>query len=68
MEVYKSIYKKQIKEWLASITQRKQEWLIVLIVGPDARNLSGGFLGMKGTVLDKLKVDFNADKRDRSYT
>jgi trafficking protein particle complex subunit 10 len=58
------MYKKIIKEWMASIVQRKQEWLIVHVVAPDARQ-TGSFFQMKSTVIDKLKADFNTDKRDR---
>ncbi|EIM89936.1 uncharacterized protein STEHIDRAFT_92528 [Stereum hirsutum FP-91666 SS1] len=65
-ETYKTVTKKQIKDWHTIVSQRKnQEWLIVHVVRPDARTAAGGFFQMKGTVLDKIKADFNLDKRDR---
>lgn len=64
IDSYRNTFKKQIKEWIASVTQRKQEWLVVHVIGQDPR-VSGNFLRMKGTVLDRIKSDFNADKRDR---
>jgi hypothetical protein len=67
IETYRNTYKKQIKEWHATVIQRKQEWLIVHVVRPDARAMAGGFFQMKGTVLDKAKADFNTDKRDRCF-
>ena len=66
LETYKSTLKKQIKDWHSSVTQRKnQEWIILQIVRPDARVAGGGFFAMKGSVLDRIKADFNLDKRDR---
>jgi trafficking protein particle complex subunit 10 len=66
IETYRGTFKKQIKDWLANISQRKnQDWLIVHIVRPDARAVAGSFFQMKGSVLDKIKGDFNTDKRDR---
>jgi trafficking protein particle complex subunit 10 len=48
------------------VAQRKhQEWIILQIVRPDARVAGGGFFAMKGSVLDRLRADFNLDKRDR---
>jgi hypothetical protein len=63
-DAYKNAMKKQIKEWLASITQRKQEWLIVHVDGSDTRT-SSGFFSMKSSVLERVRADFNVDKRDR---
>lgn len=55
-----------MKEWHATVSQRKnQEWLILQIVRPDARTAAGSFFAMKGSVLDRIKADFNLDKRDR---
>ncbi|KIJ54451.1 hypothetical protein M422DRAFT_774766 [Sphaerobolus stellatus SS14] len=63
-DTYKNSVRKQIKDWHATISQRKnQEWLILLVVRPDARATAGGFF--KSTVLDRIKSDFNVDKRDR---
>ena len=65
-EVYKSTVKKQIKDWQISILPKKnQEWLIVHVVRPDTKVMDRKFFNMKGSVLDKIKADFNVDKRDR---
>ncbi|KAK0459607.1 uncharacterized protein EV420DRAFT_1747291 [Desarmillaria tabescens] len=66
LESYRNTVKKQVKDWHASVTSRRnQEWLILQIVKPDAKVPTGSFLKLKGSVLDKLRADFNADKRDR---
>ncbi|KAK0450746.1 hypothetical protein EV421DRAFT_2050577 [Armillaria borealis] len=66
LESYRNTVKKQVKDWHVSVTSRKnQEWLILQIVKPDAKAPTGTFLKLKGSVLDKLRADFNADKRDR---
>jgi len=59
--------KKQVKDWHNTVTSRKnQEWLILHLVKGDIPAQSGGKLfQLKGSVLDKLKTDFNQDKRDR---
>ncbi|TFK72158.1 hypothetical protein BDN72DRAFT_836546 [Pluteus cervinus] len=63
---YKNVYKKQIREWHATvITRKNQEWFILHIAKPDARAPTGNFFQLKGSVLDKVRADFNADKRDR---
>ncbi|KAF8911173.1 trafficking protein particle complex subunit 10 [Gymnopilus junonius] len=66
-ETYRTTLKKLIKDWHTSVTSRKnQEWLILQIIRPDpARQAGGNFFQIKGSVLDKLKTDFNSDKRDR---
>lgn len=47
--------------------QRKnQEWLLVHIVRPDQSVAQGRLFQMKASVLDKVKADFNTDKKDRS--
>ena len=64
--MYKNTVRKQIKDWHGTVAQRKnQEWLILLVVRPDARTNPGGFFAMKSSVLDKIKADFNSGKRDR---
>ncbi|KIM80718.1 hypothetical protein PILCRDRAFT_821974 [Piloderma croceum F 1598] len=66
LETYRSTVKKQIKDWHSTVTQKKnQEWIILQIVRPDARVAGGGFFAMKGSILDRIKADFNLDKRDR---
>jgi len=66
IEAYKTTVRKQIKDWYAQATQRRnQEWMIVYLVSPDIRSSGGTFLKMKGTVLDKIRAEFNTEKRDR---
>jgi len=66
VESYKTTVRKQIKDWYAQATQRRnQEWMIVHLVSPDVRASGGTFLKMKGTVLDKIRADYNTEKRDR---
>ncbi|PPQ67646.1 hypothetical protein CVT25_012674 [Psilocybe cyanescens] len=66
IDTYRTSVKKQIKDWHTTVTSRKnQEWLILQIIRPDATRQAGNFFQIKGTVLDKLKTDFNSDKRDR---
>lgn len=59
--------KKQIKDWHTQVTQKKnQEWLVVHVVSPESTRVAPGtFLKMKATVIDKIRADFNVDKRDR---
>jgi hypothetical protein len=65
-DTYKATAKKQIKDWQTSLNHRKnQEWIIVHILRSDTRNASSNFFQMKGSVLDKIRADFNTDKRDR---
>ncbi|KAK7014963.1 trafficking protein particle complex subunit 10 [Favolaschia claudopus] len=66
LETYKTTIKRQVKDWHAVVSSRKnQEWLILHVVRPDARTQGGNFFQLKGSVLDKLKGDFNTDRRDR---
>jgi trafficking protein particle complex subunit 10 len=65
-ETYKNTVKKQIKDWHTPVSQRKnQEWLIVHIVRPDAKATGARLFQVKSSVLDKIKADFNVDKKDR---
>ncbi|KAI0273565.1 trafficking protein particle complex subunit 10 [Gloeopeniophorella convolvens] len=65
-DIYKATVRKQIKDWLASFGYRKnQEWIIVHVVRSDNRNVSTNFFQMKSNVLDRIRADFNTDKRDR---
>jgi hypothetical protein len=67
VDLYRSSVKKQIKDWHTAVSQRKhQEWLILHIVRPDARMPTANFFHLKGSVLDKMRTDFNVDRRDRS--
>ncbi|KAF7304837.1 hypothetical protein MKEN_01197800 [Mycena kentingensis (nom. inval.)] len=66
LEGYKNNIKRQVRDWHTTVSAKKnQEWLILHVVRPDARTPSGNFFQLKGSVLDKLKSDFNADRRDR---
>ncbi|GAA5977541.1 hypothetical protein JCM10908_005008 [Rhodotorula pacifica] len=63
-EVYRATLRTQIREWLDSITaKRHQEWLIVHVT--TGRGSGGKFYQRKGTIVDKIKADFNVGKRDR---
>lgn len=65
-DTYKNTAKKQIKDWQTSLNHRKsQEWIIVHVLRSDTRNASSNFFQMKGNILDKIRADFNTDKRDR---
>ncbi|KAG9041581.1 hypothetical protein FS837_012056 [Tulasnella sp. UAMH 9824] len=64
-DTYKTSVRKQIRDWHTPITQRKnQEWLICLVVRPDTEGTTKR-LFQRGTVLDKIRADFNVPKRDR---
>ncbi|KAJ7582878.1 trafficking protein particle complex subunit 10 [Mycena floridula] len=66
LEVYRTRLKKQIKEWHSMVTARKnQEWLILHIVRPDSRTQGGTFFQLKGSVIDRLRADFNTEKKER---
>ncbi|KAG2157362.1 trafficking protein particle complex subunit 10 [Suillus clintonianus] len=65
-DLYRTNVKKQIKDWHSAISQRKhQEWIIVHVVRSDIKTTDRKFFNMKSSVLDKIKADFNIDKRDR---
>ena len=65
-ETYKNPVKKQIKDWHTSASQRKnQEWLIIHVVRPDSKAATNSIFQVKASVLDKIRADFNLDKRDR---
>lgn len=46
------------------MAKKNQEWLIVYVAGQDTRR-SNNYLGLKTTVFDKIRADFNQGKRDR---
>lgn len=59
-EVYRQVVKKQVRLWMDSVLAKKnQEWLIFFVT----RDIKARF--MKGSVLDKLKSDFNSARKDR---
>ncbi|KAG1756516.1 trafficking protein particle complex subunit 10 [Suillus paluster] len=65
-DLYRTTVKKQIKDWHYAISQRKnQEWIIVHVVRSDVKTADRKFFNMKSSVLDKIKADFNIEKRDR---
>ena len=47
------------------MNRKNQEWLIVQVVKPETKPTTGNFFAIKGSVIDKIRADFNADKRDR---
>ncbi|KAG8967746.1 hypothetical protein FRC05_001925 [Tulasnella sp. 425] len=64
-DTYKNSVRKQIRDWHTSVTQRKhQEWLICLVIRPDAEGTTKR-LFQRGTLLDKIRADFNVPKRER---
>lgn len=68
IEVYRTILKKEVKDWHSSIISKKNsEWLILQIVRPSdpSRTASRNVFRLQGTVQSKLKADFNGDDRDR---
>ncbi|KAI5476177.1 hypothetical protein MNV49_000338 [Pseudohyphozyma bogoriensis] len=63
-EVYRATLRNQIREWLDSIIARhKQEWLIVHVSA--GKNAGSKFYQRKGSVVDKIRADFNTGKQDR---
>ncbi|KAI5124589.1 hypothetical protein M0805_003108 [Coniferiporia weirii] len=65
-DFYKSVVKRQVKDWHTQVAARKsQEWLILLVTKLDGRQGQSGLLKMRGTILDRIRTDFNIDKKDR---
>ncbi|KAF8602102.1 hypothetical protein BDV93DRAFT_220356 [Ceratobasidium sp. AG-I] len=72
-DTYKNVVRRQLKDWVASVTsqsKRDQEWLIVLVTvsspGQDSAGSSGKRLfQMKGSIIDRMRADFTLAKRDR---
>lgn len=64
-EVYRATVRTQIREWLDSIlAKHKQEWLIIQV--STGKGYEPKFYQRKGSVVDKIKADFNTGKRERS--
>lgn len=64
--MYKNVVKKQIKDWLTQVSSRKnQDWLILLLSRTDVKQNHGALAKMRGTLLDRIRADFNVDKKDR---
>ncbi|KAH7339043.1 trafficking protein particle complex subunit 10 [Rhizoctonia solani] len=72
-DTYKNVVRRQLKDWVASVTtqsKRDQEWLVVLVhissPGQDAAGSGGKRLfQMKGSIIDRMRADFTLAKRDR---
>ncbi|KAI7906306.1 trafficking protein particle complex subunit 10 [Cokeromyces recurvatus] len=64
-EVYKSKIRKNIRQWVEMMqTKKNQEWLIVYVADTEAKR-SNNYLGLKSSIYDKIKTDFNPPKQDR---
>ncbi|KAI9486248.1 MAG: trafficking protein particle complex subunit 10 [Benjaminiella poitrasii] len=64
-EVYKTKVRKNIRQWVETMQAKKnQEWLIVYVADTEAKR-SNNYLGLKSTVYDKIRTDFNPPKQDR---
>ncbi|TPX68860.1 hypothetical protein SpCBS45565_g02844 [Spizellomyces sp. 'palustris'] len=62
-ELYKTVIRKQIQDWLNVVANKKnQEWLIVYVSSPESRGKSARFLGVGASVFDRIKSDFNFKK------
>lgn len=65
-ETYKNTVRKHIKDWHTQVSQRKaQEWAILNVSKSDPRQTQSGILKMRGAVIDRIRADFNVDKKDR---
>lgn len=63
-EVYRTTVRSQIRDWVDSVVAKhKQEWLIVVVTS--GRIAGAKFYQRKGSVVDKIRADFNTGKRDR---
>lgn len=66
VDSYRTTVKRQIKDWHSVVTARKnQEWLILHIVRPETRAQGGNFFQLKGSVFEKIRTDFNTERRER---
>ncbi|KAI8982642.1 Cullin family-domain-containing protein [Pilobolus umbonatus] len=64
-EVYKNKVRKNIRTWLDMIqTKKNQEWMIVYVADAEAKR-TNNYLGLKSSVYDKIRTDFNPPKLDR---
>ncbi|CAO3578607.1 unnamed protein product [Absidia cylindrospora] len=64
-EVYKNKVRRQIRAWVDIITTKKnQDWLIVYVASPDSKK-TNSYLGLKSSVYDKIRTDFNQGKQER---
>ncbi|KAG6845701.1 hypothetical protein H0H87_004962 [Tephrocybe sp. NHM501043] len=66
VEGYRATVKKQIKDWHSDVTARRnQEWLVVHITRPDSRAPTANLFQLRGSVLEKIRADFNTERRER---
>ncbi|KAF8626389.1 hypothetical protein AX15_005037 [Amanita polypyramis BW_CC] len=66
VEAYRLVHKKQVKDWLNIVASRKnQDWLLLHLVKQDVPVVGGKLFQLKGSVLERMRADFNVDKRDR---
>ncbi|CEP10929.1 hypothetical protein [Parasitella parasitica] len=64
-ELYKTNIKRNIRNWVETIQAKKnQEWLIVYVADTEAKR-TNNYLGLKASVYDKIRTDFNPPKQDR---
>ncbi|OBZ90744.1 Trafficking protein particle complex subunit 10 [Choanephora cucurbitarum] len=64
-EDYKNRVRKNIRNWVETIqTKKNQEWLVVYVAGNESKR-STTYLGLKASVYDKIKTDFNPPKQER---
>lgn len=57
--------RRQIRTWVDIITTKKnQDWLIVYVASPDSKK-TNSYLGLKSSVYDKIRTDFNQGKQER---
>ncbi|KAI8089523.1 trafficking protein particle complex subunit 10 [Halteromyces radiatus] len=64
-EAYKTKVRRQIRNWVDIImTKKNQDWLIVYVASPDSKK-TNSYLGLKSSVYDKIRTDFNQGKQER---
>lgn len=64
-EAYRATLRGEIREWLDTISHRRDnEWLIVHVTSGSTL-ANSKFYQRKGSVVDKIRADFNTGKRDR---
>ncbi|CAO3645018.1 unnamed protein product [Mucor fragilis] len=64
-ELYKTKVRRNIRNWVETIQSKKnQEWLIVYVADTEAKR-TNNYLGLKSSVYDKIRTDFNPPKQDR---
>ncbi|QRV95141.1 Trafficking protein particle complex subunit 10, TRAPPC10 [Ceratobasidium sp. AG-Ba] len=71
-DTYKNVIRRQLKDWVASVTtqsKRDQEWLIVLVnvtsPGQDVSGSGAKKLFQSKGIIDRMRADFTLAKRDR---